>query len=105
MSHGFTIDRRDQSCVITLQTDLTAALVASLQAAVRQALSEDVKQVDVDLDKATMLDSSGIGFLIAMANTLSRSGGHISVVNVSKDIRNLLHSMRLTARLDVREKT
>ena len=101
MAQGFTIERRDHLCVVTLETDLTAALVAPLKAALKEALSAGATGVELDLARATMLDSSGIGLLIATANSLARSGGRVRVTNASKDIRTLLHSMRLTTRLDV----
>ena len=48
-----------------------------------------------------MLDSSGMGLLIAAANSLAHSGGKLRVTNVCPDIFRLLQSMRLTARLNV----
>jgi anti-anti-sigma regulatory factor len=48
-----------------------------------------------------MLDSSGMGLLIAAANSLAPGGGRIRVTNVSPDIFRLLQSMRLTTRLNV----
>jgi anti-anti-sigma regulatory factor len=47
-----------------------------------------------------MLDSSGIGLLIAAANTAARRGGRVSVTNVSADILRLLQMMRLIDRLN-----
>lgn len=102
MSHGFTIEHRDRACVVTMLTDLTAVLVADLRASLRGALAEGVAEVEVDLGRAGMLDSSGIGLLVATANTVGRTGGRVRVVNASKDIQALLQSMRLTSRLDVR---
>jgi len=103
MHEGFTINRRDALCGVVLEGDLTAALVPGLQAAVKQQLAAGATDVEVDVSRTVMLDSSGIGLLIAIGNSLSRSGGQIRVVNVSKDIGRLLQTMRLTARLDVRE--
>jgi anti-anti-sigma factor len=102
MAHGFTIERRDRSCVITLRTDLTAVLVAGLQAAVKDELSAGVLDLEFDFGQATMLDSSGIGLLIATANSATRAGGAVHLSHVSKDVKHLLQSMRLTSRLDVR---
>lgn len=101
MAQGFTIERRDRACVVTMQTDLTAALVAPAQAALKQELAAGATHVEFDLAQATMLDSSGIGLLIAAANSTAKAGGRVRVLNASKDIRTLLRSMRLTSRLDV----
>ena len=103
MSEGYTIGRQDALCSVRLEGDLTAALVPGLQSAVRQEIAAGASQVEVDLGQAVMLDSSGIGLLIAISNTLGRSGGRIAVVNASKDIARLLQTMRLSSRLNVRE--
>ena len=104
MTPGFRIDMRGQTCVVALESDLTAALVGTLQPAIKERLTGGVAEVEVDLARTTMLDSSGIGLLIATSNTLSRAGGRLQVVNVSKDIERLLQSMRLSGRLNVRGK-
>ena len=103
MSEGYTIGRQDALCSVRLEGDLTAALVPGLQSAVRQEIAGGASQVEVDLGQAVMLDSSGIGLLIAISNTLGRSGGRIAVVNASRDIARLLQTMRLSSRLNVRE--
>ena len=48
-----------------------------------------------------MLDSSGIGLLIAAHNSLARKEGRVRVVNASADVFRLLQSMRLVGRLNV----
>lgn len=96
----YTIEQKNNCLHVTLAGDLTAGLVAKLQAAVREALGSEVKEVVADLRNTEMLDSSGIGFLIAVSNTLTQRGGRIQVTNVSPDIQQLLQSMRLAQRLN-----
>ena len=48
-----------------------------------------------------MLDSSGIGLLIASSNALTRKGGRLRVINPAKEIFELLSTMRLVSRLHV----
>ncbi len=96
----YTIEKRDHVLHLTLTADLTASVVPGLQAALRAALGADVTEVVADLLHTAMLDSSGIGLLIATSNALAKRGGRIRVVNVAPDILQLLQSMRLTARLN-----
>lgn len=98
---AYVIDQNDQQCSVKMTGDLTAVLVAGLQADLKEKLSKGVREVDFDLASTVMLDSSGIGLLIAAANSLSPHGGKVMVTNVSADIFRLLQSMRLTARLNV----
>lgn len=96
----YTIEKREHVLHLTLKADLTASIVPGLQAALRAALGADVAEVVTDLSHTAMLDSSGIGLLIATSNALAKRGGRIRVVNVAPDILQLLQSMRLAARLN-----
>ncbi len=83
-----------------MQGDLIASDVPDLQAALKQQLQRGVDEIVFDLAATVMLDSSGIGLLIATCNTMARQQGRIRVINVSQDILQLLQSMRLTGRLN-----
>jgi anti-anti-sigma factor len=98
---NYTIERKPKLCRVTLGKDLVASLVPELQAALKQELQEDGMEVVFDLGQAAMLDSSGIGLLIAAYNTVSRRQGRLHVVNVSGDVFQLLQTMRLVSRLNV----
>jgi anti-anti-sigma regulatory factor len=41
------------------------------------------------------MDSRGIGLLISAHNSLRKVGGTLAVVHASKDILELLHTMRI----------
>lgn len=96
---GYRIERTDQQCRVVLLGDLTASIVPELQAALRSELEQDTAEVVVDLGGTALLDSSGIGLLIAACNSQTRKQGRLCVTNVSNDILQLLKSMRLVERL------
>ncbi len=98
---GYTVENKDGTCRVSLAGDLTAALVPALQQELKAAVAGGATGVIFDLGGTVMLDSSGIGLLMAATNSLRAKGGRVRVVNVSADIFRLLQSMRLTARLDV----
>ena len=64
-------------------------------------LSQGGHELVFDMHSTAMLESSGIGLLIAAANSIARTGGALRVTNVGPDIFRLLQSMRLTTRLNV----
>jgi len=96
----YIINRDGAKSTITLNGDLTASMVAGLQAALKTELESGVKELVFDLGNTVMLDSSGIGLLIAASNSLAKAQGKIQVINVSPDILHLLQSMRLAGRLN-----
>lgn len=101
----YDIKREESLCRVVLHGDLTAAILPGIQVALKKELTDGVAEVEFDLAETGMMDSSGIGLLIAVSNSLARDKGRIRVVNVSRDIKQLLQSMRLVARLNVSEKS
>ena len=97
----FKVESHDQTTHIRLTGDLTAETVPELQLSLRERLAAGVSCIRFDFADAVMVDSSGIGLLIATANSVSRAGGHIEVTHVSLEIFQLLQCMRLVDRLHV----
>ena len=98
---AYLIEQKDHEGSVKLMGDLTAILVPELQAGLMESLNKGALELEFDLSKTTMLDSSGIGLLIATANSLTHKGGKVRVTNVCPNIYRLLQSMRLTGRLNV----
>jgi anti-anti-sigma factor len=96
----YVVELQNNQCQVTLAGDLTAATIPDLQPALRKALNQGASEMVFDLSNAVMLDSSGIGLLIATANSVTRRGGKVRVTNVSDDIFRLLQMMRLVDRLN-----
>lgn len=97
----YVVEQKDQQLAVKLNGDLTAVLVPDLQVELRELLKNGVRELEFDMAKTAMLDSSGMGLMIAAANSLAPGGGKVRVTNVCPDIFRLLQSMRLTARLNV----
>ncbi len=97
----FDIKRDGTVLTIVSLGNFTAALIPDLKSATQRAIEEGVTKIVFDLGKTAILDSTGIGFMIAACNSLAKKGGTIHVINVSSDIVRLLQSMRLDQRLGV----
>jgi serine/threonine-protein kinase RsbW len=98
---AYVCEQKDGLGSVRLTGDLTAVLVPELQAGLKKLLESGASDLVFDLSSTAMLDSSGMGLLIAAANSVAGSGGKVRVTNVSPDIFRLLQSMRLVARLNV----
>ena len=96
-----TIERQSGLCRLRLEGDLTASRVPELQALLKQELEQPIEEMVVDMAGTAMLDSSGIGLLIATFNSVGRRGGRFRVINAAPPIFQLLQSMRLVNRLNV----
>jgi anti-sigma B factor antagonist len=54
-----------------------------------------VKKVIVDLEKTDLMDSTGIGTLIAGLTSMKNAGGDMRLANLKKRIRNIFLMTRL----------
>jgi anti-anti-sigma factor len=102
---NYTIESNNQLSRIIMEGDLTASIIPELQPRLKQELDRGAHEMVFDLGNTNMLDSSGIGLLIATYNSLNRLAGHIRVINASPNIQQLLQSMRLATRLNVTGRT
>jgi len=98
---AYVLEQKNQQGSVKLQGDLTAIVVPDLQTDLQEMLSKGARELVFDLSSTAMLDSSGMGLLIAAANSVVPQGGNVRVTNVGPEIFRLLQSMRLTARLNV----
>jgi anti-anti-sigma factor len=101
MTSTYHIERLNSNCTIAVKGALTAILVPELNEALKREMQQGAHEVVFDLRDTEMLDSSGIGLLIASRNSLSRRGGMLRVINPSEDVFELLGHMRLLSRLHV----
>jgi anti-anti-sigma factor len=90
------VTREENKAVVRPAGDtIVAATIPELRAELRGIVSEGIRDLVVDLAGVRMVDSSGIGLLMAAHNSLRRSGGQLTIVNASTDLLELFRSMRM----------
>jgi anti-anti-sigma factor len=90
-----TVQVQKSDATVSLDGALTLAEAQQLRPRLQQAVAEGISSVVFDLGRSDVVDSSGIGLLIATHNSLKAKGGRLRVVNVSPEILNLFKAMRL----------
>lgn len=81
--------------------DIVASIADDLRKDLAREVAEGVKKLTIDLKGVEMVDSVGIGVLVATHNSLSKSGGCLAVSNVSEDLCRLFRTMRLDQHFEV----
>ncbi|HYW43352.1 MAG TPA: STAS domain-containing protein [Bryobacteraceae bacterium] len=89
------VTRKDAQAVVRPAGDVVAASVPELRTAMRGAIKEGVQELVVDLANVQMVDSTGLGLLIAAHNSLRKAGGRLSVIHASEEIVDLFKTMRI----------
>ncbi len=90
-----TITRIDDEAVLQPAGDVTASSAAELRTALKGAIAEGARKLTVDFTNVQMLDSAGIGLLIAAHNSLAKVSGQLTVVHASAEILDLFQMMRI----------
>ena len=90
-----TITRDDRRATVRPAGDIVAAQVPELRSALRTAMAEGAREVTLDFSGVRMVDSTGLGLLIAAHNSARKAGGCLSVIHASRDVLELFRSMRI----------
>lgn len=80
---------------VTPHQDIVASMAKDFKGELKAVLDGEVSQLTIDLGQVRMIDSSGLGVLIAAHNSLQKKGASLALIHVSADIIKLLRHMRL----------
>ena len=75
--------------------ELSAANANTFRDQVRGALSERLKNIDVDMSQSMFLDSCGLGALISLHKTACTRGGTVRLLNPTPPVQQILELTRL----------
>jgi len=95
------IVNEENQTIIKPGTDVIASMAETFKGELLSVINASQGIVVIDLAGVEMVDSVGIGVIIAAHNTLNQSGRELKVVNVTKDIFGLFSTMRLNRRFTV----
>jgi len=98
------IEKNENHINIELREPLTSALAGELRPQLQQLVAEGASDMVIDLSLVDLVDSSGIGLLIATRNTLSKVGKGLRVVGASSEIQHLFKVMHLDRHFEIEGK-
>lgn len=90
-----------EQATINLGEKLTASEVPNLKGEMKSLIGAGVTSMTLDCTRLTMMDSTGIGCLVAAYNSLDKVDGKLFMIKVSTDMYDLLCSMRLDRRVKI----
>lgn len=91
----FEIRMEGKVAVVAPGGDVLASSMPDLRPALRDLVRSGVGEIVMDLRDTSMIDSTGLGLLLAAFNSIQAAGGKFSIVHASDEILELLHSMRM----------
>jgi anti-anti-sigma factor len=75
--------------------DLTSITAQEMRIQLKDLIRQGLRELVMDLANTRVIDSSGIGLLVATHNSLHRVDAKMSLINVSQDLLELLKAFRL----------
>lgn len=85
----------DGCTILRPDGDIVASVADELRTHLKEIMHQLSGPLVIDLSRVELIDSVGIGLLIAAHNTLSKKGGRLALTQVSPDLAALLRTMRL----------
>ncbi|HOD35173.1 MAG TPA: STAS domain-containing protein [Syntrophales bacterium] len=95
-------DQKEQCNVVVPGRDIIASNAQELRRSLWSLMEEGIQRIVVDLTGVRMIDSIGLGVLIATHNALKRKGGRLCVVNACSDLFSLFSAQRLNQHFEVK---
>jgi len=93
------ITREGTTVTVSPGQDLVSSMVTGLKQELNAILAESPRELRLDLSGASLIDSIGIGVIIATHNSMKKVGGRLVITGASENITKLFKSMRLDQHL------
>lgn len=89
------VRREGEKAIVLPHGDIVATVVPDYRPTLRDLVRSGLREMVIDLSETVMIDSTGLGLLLAAFNSLRAIDGKLSVVNASEDIVELFRSLRM----------
>ena len=94
------VNEADQT-IVRPGTDIVASMAEGFKKDLLAAINSSGGILIIDLAGVEMVDSVGIGVIIASHNTLNQADRKLKVINAAKDVYGLFSNMGLNRRFTV----
>lgn len=88
--------------VVVLEKGVVATSVGVLKERFKSLVEQGTRRIVLDCAAMEVIDSMGIGLLVATHNSLAKAGGNLTLINTSEAVYNLLRTMRLDKHFTVK---
>jgi anti-sigma B factor antagonist len=89
------VQTQGDTLAITGLKELAAANSQSFRDQVRAALTEDQKNIEIDLSEAMFVDSCGLGALISLHKAVCARKGQVRLLHPTPPVRQILELTRM----------
>lgn len=95
MINSMTQNADKSPVIVKVEQDLVASQSVELRDHLRNLIGQGTRSVVLDFSQVRMVDSAGLGMIIAAHNSLKKVEGELAVTECSAEILELFRSMRI----------
>jgi len=92
-----------ESEIVKISDDITSSYVKILHREIDRLLDDGILNITFDLTNVDIVDSTGIGFIIRVQNSLKQKNGGLKLCGVISDILKMIKIMRLDRHFSIEE--
>ena len=92
---------QDETLSIGGLRELTAANATIFRDRIRSAMSDSLRNIEIDMSQAVFVDSSGLATLIALRKTARSRHGRVRLVNPRFPVERILEMTRMPQILEI----
>ena len=86
---------------VTPDSDIVGNYTSELKQKLANLIQNGQQKIVLDLKAVSMIDSLGVGVLVATRNSIQRSQGELQIINLSDDLKKLFSNMRIIDFLNI----
>ncbi len=87
--------RDGETVTVVVDKSISASDVEMFKQEFKGFMADGVKNITLDCGQVEIIDSIGIGLLVATHNSLKSGGGQLEIIKAPEDVHRLLTTMRL----------
>ena len=95
------IEKSGNIVTVTPGENIVASMADDFRAELHTLVQENPEQIIIDMSEVEMVDSVGIGVMIAVHNSLAKNKSTLKIKNADKSILTLFKTMRLDRHFSV----
>ncbi len=95
------IDKTDNAFTVKPGKNIVASMADDFRAELHALVQQGPDEIIIDMSETEMVDSVGIGVMIAVHNSLAKNKGTLKIKNADKSILTLFRTMRLDRHFSV----
>ncbi|MCP4754859.1 MAG: STAS domain-containing protein [Proteobacteria bacterium] len=93
--------KEGEATVVKPDRNIVASMADEFKMELKEVIGQGVSDLTIDLTSVGMIDSMGLGVLIATHNSLQKQDVRLKLTNASEDVRKLLNNMRLNQHFEI----